>query len=350
MRISSVVNEDLAATVPMTTDLWPLFESKRIFISGGSGFFGHWLMESLLHAQDRLDLGLEVAVLTRNPQTFLLNSPHLASHKAVTLIEGDVRNFRFPETRFDMVIHAAGETNHAVSINQQDPAGLFDITVSGTKRMLEFSAARKVKRFLFTSTGGVYGDASAFGPLTPESALSAPDPLHPWAALTEGKRAAECLCACAGRSGELQVVIARCFAFLGPYLPLTSHFAAGNFLKQAVAGEPVTVKGDGTPIRSYLYGSDLARWLLTLLSKGRPGAAYNVGSEDGVTIEALARLIAQKAGGTSDVRILGSASPGVAPASYVPSTDRARRELGLRQSVPLGEAVERTLKWLRERG
>lgn len=344
----SVLEEDLDKALSTTGELWPSLKFKRIFLSGGSGFFGCWLMELLLHASNRLDLGTQVTILTRDPSAFQIRCPHLAAHKAVTLHEGDVMDFTFPHGDFDMVIHAAGETSNAVALNHQNPAALFDIAVSGTRRMLEFSLARGVKRFLFTSTGGIYGDASAFGALTPEAALSAPDPLSPWSALTEGKRAAECLCACAGASGLLEVVIARCFSFMGPYSPLDSHFAAGNFLRQALDGTPIIVKGDGRAVRSYLYGSDLATWLWTLLCKGRPGTAYNVGSEDAVTIEALARLIAEKAGGSPEVRILGASSPGVAPSRYVPSTARARSELGLGQSVPLEVAVERTLRWLRE--
>jgi len=127
-------------------------------------------------------------------------------------------------------------------------------------------------------------------------------------------------------------------------LRLDAHFAAGNFLRDAAAGNEIVIKGDGRPLRSYLYAADLAIWLWTLLLKGRAGRAYNVGSEEAVSIGELARQITTCAAAPG-VAILGKPGGGAAE-RYVPDTGRARSELGLAQYLDLPEAIRRTLAWM----
>jgi len=153
--------------------------------------------------------------------------------------------------------------------------------------VLEFCRQAGTKRMLFVSSGAVYGKQPATVPHVPETYAGSPDPLAPGNAYAEGKRAGEFLCAAFAAANDLEIPIARPFAFLGPGLPLERHFAAGNFLADALAGRPLAVNGDGTPYRSYMYPTDLTAWLLTILAKGQSGRAYNVGSDEAVTIGEL---------------------------------------------------------------
>jgi nucleoside-diphosphate-sugar epimerase len=150
--------------------------------------------------------------------------------------------------------------------------------------------------------------------------------------------------------GPMGVTIARCFAFVGPYLPLDAHFAIGNFIGDAIGGGPIAVRGDGTAVRSYLYAADLVEWLVTILLRGRSGQAYNVGSEEGVSIIELARRVAAVAGESSSngplaVEVAGAPTAGAAPDHYLPDCGRAREELGLRETTPLEEAIRRTIRF-----
>ena len=344
--------EDVVATNPLARDLddvleqvgplWQDLRAARVFITGGTGFFGCWLLETLLWANDRLGLAAEVVVLTRDPAAFEKSVPHLASHQAVTLHAGDVTAFQFPEGAVTHVIHAAVDATPPA--NQADRRRVVNVTIDGTRRALEFARAAGVRRFLFTSSGAVYGRQPGVLPHVPEEYEGGPDPTDLARAGAEAKRTAEMLCAVHADEG-FDVTIARCFAFIGPYQPLDGKFASANFVRDALAGGPIVVSGDGTPYRSYLYGSDLAAWLWTILLRGRPGVPYNVGSEDAISVADLARRIASTPTPATDVRIDGAAKRGDGGDYYVPSTLRARQELGVTMRVGLDEAIERTMEW-----
>ena len=323
--------------------LAPFFDGKRLLLTGGTGFFGTWLVRTLLAMIDRLAVRASLTLLTRAPERVRRELPDIAGHPAVTLLGGDVRSFAFPDGPFDCVIH--GATPASAALTAGNPLEMFDIIVSGTRHVMDFCRQAGVGRMLFVSSGAVYGPQPPTCAHITEDFPGAPDPLDPGSAYGEGKRAAEWLCAAWAEKGDLKIPVARPFAFLGPGLPLDRHFAAGNFLADAVAGRPIEGKGDGTPYRSYMYPMDLAAWLLTILVKGQSGRAYNVGSDEAVTIAALARRIEDAAGGLP-VRFAQTPDPRKPASRYVPCVDRARNELGLTVRVGLTEAISRTLSAL----
>lgn len=340
--MTNALVRDLDMVLERTASLWEELRDGRLFITGGTGFFGCWFLETFAWINDRLRLCAEAVVLTRNPERLAKQAPHLAIYKPIQLLEGDVRNFRFPDGQFTHVIHAATEASAA--LNSQEPQVMLDTIVRGTSRCLEFSEISGAQKFLLTSSGAVYGTQPPELAHVPETFCGGPGPLFPGSAYGEGKRVAELQCVLANRSGKLETKIARCFAFVGPYMKLNQHFAIGNFILNALQDEPVVVKGDGTPLRSYLYAADLMVWLWTILFVGEPGRAYNVGSEEAISIGALARLITTLVSPKIAVEIREKPS-GETPACYVPNTQRARTELGLQPYTSLADAVSRTMQW-----
>lgn len=338
---------DLDHVLAHTGDLWDELRDCRLFITGGTGFVGRWLLESLLWANDRLRLGVRAVVLTRDPKRFEASAPVLIAHPAIELLAGDMCSFTLPDGRVDYVVHAATET--VGMPGTYDPVYKFDADIQGTRRVVALAQERGARRLLFTSSGAVYGPQPPGVTHVPEEYPGAPDPADPWTAYGQAKRVSEFLCTAAAAAGGPEVVIARCFVFAGPYLPLDSNYAFGNFIRDALAGGPVMVAGDGTPLRSYLYAADLAIWLWTLLLRGRSPRVYNVGSDVGVSIEALAHTVATVVSPGAGVTVLGRAPVGEPPRRYVPSIERARTELGLTPLVPLTEAIERTAAWHRAR-
>jgi dTDP-glucose 4,6-dehydratase len=323
----------------------PAFEElrgARIFVTGGTGFFGHWLLESLLHADAELELGVHATVLTRDPAGFRERSPQIANNPAVALLSGDVRSFELPAAEHSHVLHAATDS----TVRAGAPAwALPESIVDGTRRVLQFAAASGVRRLLYVSSGAVYGRGITGIIRIPESYAGGPDPLELASGYDEAKRMAEHLAIAYSQSSQLEPVIARCFAFVGPHLPLDAHFAIGNFIRDAIAGKAIEILGDGTPLRSYLYMSDLAAWLWTMLVRGSAGRAYNVGSDEAVSIRGLAETVARTLRPELAVRVAHEPQPGAGPMTYVPDISRARSELGVDVTVSLQEAIRRTAEW-----
>lgn len=320
--------------------LWQDLAGASIFITGGTGFFGKWLLESLLFARRTLALGCRVTVLSRNPEGFADSCPHLAGSDGVSLVRGDVRDFPFPEGEFPYVIHGAADVSA-----HRPPLELFSACLDGTTRVLDFARRASCSRFLLVSSGAVYGRQPEEVAAVCEGHPGGPDPLLPASAYGEGKRCAEWLAAACGREYGFDVTVARCFAFVGPYLPLDGHYAVGNFIRDAAAGKEIVIKGDGTPVRSYLYAADLAVWLWSILLRGRAGEAYNVGGEQSVTLAELARRVAALARTGKGTAILTPPRGVRRVERYLPDVGKARRDLGLRDWIPLDDALEKTLRW-----
>jgi nucleoside-diphosphate-sugar epimerase len=341
-RVTNRLAGDLDEILGRTEPLWQELRGQRILITGATGFFGCWLLESFAWANQRLNLSARAVGLSRHPELLGEKALHLAQDPAITLHAADVRHGDFPEGTFSHVIHAATEAS--AQLNREAPLVMFDTIVEGTRRALQFSIANSVTRFLLVSSGAVYGKQPAQLTHVSESFEGGPDCLDPAAAYAEGKRSAELLCSLVS-TPRLATTVARCFTFIGPYMPRDAHFAIGNFISDRLHDRPIQVRGDGSAVRSYLYASDLMVWLWTILFKGQTRRAYNVGSEEAVNIATLAGEVATALPPEPEIKIASSPIAGAPIHRYVPSTARAREELGLRAEVPLREAICRTHRW-----
>jgi len=334
---------DLEHILEHTGDLWENFKGARIFITGGTGFFGCWLLESFIWANEKFGLNASAVVLTRNYEIFHHKAPHLATNPSVKFHIGDVRDFNFPKGEFSHIIHAATEAS--TKLNEENPLLMFDTIVQGTRRTLDFTVSCGVKKFLLTSSGAVYGKQPPDISHIPEDHNGAPDPTHTASAYGMGKRAAEHLCILYSKQHGIETKIARCFAFIGPYFPLDIHYAIGNFIRDGLKGGLIHVKGDGKPYRSYLYAADLTIWLWTILLQGEICRPYNVGSRNDLTIGDLANNVANVFNPKPEVKISKPSTSKINVERYVPSVERAERELGLREGIGLKDSIKKTVNW-----
>jgi dTDP-glucose 4,6-dehydratase len=340
--------EDLEYIYAHTGELWENARGKRFFITGGTGFFGTWLLESFVYCNRVLSLDAEAIVLTRDPSAFLAKASRLAREPSVQLLPGDVRSFAFPAQQIDFVVHAAAPTSTMAALHPMDLLGTI---IHGTERVVELARMRGAARFLLTSSGAVYGRQPETISHIGEDFIGGPDWLDTNAAYAESKRVSEQICSISAKESDIRFTLARCFAFVGPHLPLDRHFAIGNFIGDALAGRNVAIWGDGTPKRSYLYAADLAVWLWTMLlrephARSIP-AVFNVGSEEAISICDLAQMVVEELNPSLRIRIANLPQTGLRVEQYVPSVRKAETCLGLRPIIGLREAIRRTAAWHR---
>jgi nucleoside-diphosphate-sugar epimerase len=318
---------------------------QHLFLTGGTGFLGAWLLELAAVLNQRHAFGLKITVFSRNARNFARQWPHLGGLEGVHFQEGDIRYLAELPRDARYIVHAAALTDRRLFASQ--PGAVAETNGLGTLRILRAAnLLEDLQKFVLLSSGLVYGRqpwetpriAEDFsGPLRSDEVTSV---------YAESKRFAEIAAQCAISESKLPVVTLRPFAFVGPYQSLQLPWAVTDFIRDSLNGGPIRIMGDGATVRSIMYGSDFAFWVLAALAQGRPRETYNVGSPEGIDLAALAQLITRHFSPPPPIRTrLGQA--GHDRSRLVPVVDKAVRDLGVTITVPLPEAIERTIAWNR---
>ena len=315
----------------------------KLLITGGTGFFGRTLLRYLtLNPGSTYHKNIKsIVVLTRNPSHFLQQYPEFRGIDGLEFFQGDIC---VPSTlpwkmQFTHVIHAAADSTDTFKLSNIDR---YKQIVNGTENILKLAVASGASRFLLTSSGGVYGRQPSNLEAIPETYCGMPESTVADNVYGIAKRQAELLCALYAEQFQLACLTARCFAFVGPDLPLDKHFAIGNFIRDAIEKNDITVSGDGSPLRSYLYQEDLAKWLMTILENGKAGEAYNVGSDQPISIADLARLVRDILAPKKEVIINGQINSQQERNRYIPNIDKVKNQLNLSVERSLVESIQLT--------
>ena len=344
-HITSQILSDLEEIIQTSASDLEEIVNKPLVITGASGFVGTWLTLSWVAARKRLKGRGQLLITSRNPQSLLPLSNVIDSRSPVTALSSDIRNLHIPsEFRNGNLIHAA--TPASAALNASDPAAMLKIIIEGQERVI-VEAVRMNNRLLFLSSGAVYGRQPLDLSHLPETWEGAPQIGDSNSAYHEGKRVAELMGNIAATKQGLHFISARLFAFIAPFLPLGTHFAAGNFIRDALSSNQIEIQSGGGSVRSYLYATDLCSGLWALLARGETGSAYNIGSDQDITIKELAIKVAWLAGTNARVNVRGLDTPENV-SRYVPSLERLHNEIGMKQSISLEQSLKRTISWLQE--
>ena len=331
-----MLKEDLDYILTKLDNEINLVSKKKILITGGTGFFGISLLNAFQYMIEEGKHDFSVDVISRSPQNFKISNPKLYHFKNFEFIKQNINEPFSLKSKYDFVIHAA--TSASKTINENSFDVMAQTIIDGTINTLNACKNDKLK-FLYISSGAVYGENSA-KKKSKENDFNSINPIKGDYAYHIGKLLGENLCYSYGKKLNMDIKIARCFAFVGPYLPLDKHFAIGNFINCALSNNPITIKSKGKSTRSFLYSSDLVVWLIKILCSGENLKPYNVGSPEEITVARLA----SKIGDLKDLPIKIQENFDQ-ESFYVPDTSMTMSDLDIKSFISLDSAIKKTIEW-----
>ncbi len=305
----------------------------RIVVTGGAGFLGSHLCESLL---DRGDEVIAVDNLVTGSQE---NIAHLFGRPGFTFVRHDVSNYVWIPGDLDAVLHFASPASPRDYLEM--PIQTLKVGSLGTHNTLGLARAKDA-RYLLASTSEVYGDPQVH-PQT-EAYWGHVNPIGPRGVYDEAKRFAEAMTMAYHRHHGLDTRIVRFFNTYGPRMRPRDGRVVSNFVCQALKGEPLTVYGEGEQTRSFGYVSDTIRGVIALLDSNVT-EPVNIGNPGEFTIRELADLVLRMTGSSSTIE--HRPLPEDDPTQRRPDITRATTELGWEPKVSLEEGLEPTIEWFR---
>ena len=341
-----IIHQDCEQVTSNTVHLLSVLRGQCVLITGGTGFVGTWLAELIAFLNDNHNFNTQLILLSGRANNFSAKAPHLAIRNDITLIERDIRSVVDIPNEVEWIIHAAGNPDNR--LHASDPLRTIHAIVKGTDTILEAAGRlQDLKKFLNISSGLVYGSQPWELEAIPESFMGSLNCDSISSAYAEAKRMGETLCAVYRNQHRLPVVNVRPFAFIGPYQLLDRPWAINNFIRDSLLGGPIRILGDGETVRSYMYPSDMAWWLLRILTQGTVGTSYNVGSPNGVTLQKLAEKIAGHLPVRPEILSRLSSDKSLRRSKFVPDVSLAMNALSLNINVDLDTAIKRTIIWNR---
>lgn len=333
-----MIQEDCLKSIKSSILTLERLKSSHILITGGTGFVGTWLIEMLNLLNKEFNLNIQVYVIARNePQNYSFNRD-----TNVHFIKLDIRNLKEIPSSINYIIHAAGSPDSREHVSNSIKT--VETFYKGTQNILDIaSRLPNLIKIIHFSSNKIYGSNYSTIPLEEKSSIIAGYSNQD--IYSESKRISETLCKAYISELGLPIIIVRPFAFIGPFQSLDKPWAINNFIRDAILGGPIRILGNELTTKSYMYGSDLANYVLNILALGKVGEVYNVGSSQPTTLLELAIKIKNIINSEIEILIKSSKNNYSQTSFDVPQTSKIENELQLISSFNIDDALKRTILW-----
>ncbi len=336
------IAEDCARVYSHISSKIELLKNANIVITGASGFIGCWLSELLYFANQHHDLNVKAYLVDRD-FTRMEKLTHLTKNDRFVRIETDIKNLAELPMDVNYIINAAGTPDNRFHFS--NPIDTMTTIGQGLQNIVNLSSLlSNLKNIVQISSSSVYEhndqqvDISEDYPLKRLTSQSKD-------AYSAAKVYSEVFCSAVRSEAKLPIVVVRPFTFCGPYQELDSPWALNNFINDAIHNRSIRILGDGKSVRSYLYGSDVAAWLLVIAANGVSGQVINLGSSIGLSLEALASKVSSEFQNMPKVVLNASIFGNMKNSYLVPDTGLATTLFGLHQYTSVDSAIYKTVQY-----
>lgn len=317
-------------------------KNSNVCITGGSGFVGIWLLELINFLNNNYGFNTQVASIDRDFEKLKKMAPHLYETKNFKIQRLDLRYLVELPKDTNYIVHCAG--NPDTRVHSSNPADVMSTSSLGTESALKATdRLSDLRMFANLTSSLVYGNFNNITkPIKESDSLTANADFSPY---TAGKIYSEVFTTSYRQQFRTPSIILRPFTFIGPYQTLTSPWALNNFIHDAINGSAIKVLGSGKTVRSFLYGADVAFWILTLLLNGESGSVYNLGSPEAVDLATAAKMVTGNFTTPKEIIYCGGHSNSEKVNYMVPDTSKIENQFALKTVFSTADAIKRSVDW-----
>ncbi len=332
-----MIQEDCAKSCVNISNLEKL-RSSQILITGGTGFVGTWLTEMVIYLNENFNFNISIYLLSRNA----VSKNNYSKFKYIQYIRSDIKNVKELPNTLNYVLHAAGSPDSREHVS--NPIKTIDTFYKGTQNILDLaSRLPNLIKLIHFSSNKIYGSNYTTIPI--DESKSTIDCLNFQDVYAESKRISETLCKAYMSELHLPIIITRPFAFIGPFQTLDKPWAVNNFIRDSMLGGPIRILGNELTTKSYMYGSDLAYFVLNILAQGKVGEAYNLGSSCPMTLVELANKIKNIINSEIEIKIRSSKDTYNETIFDIPKMTKIEHHLNIKPAFNIEESLKRTILW-----